>query len=277
MSHASRPLRALPLLALPLLAACGPAELTQAEAREALTQVVSAARGESATNEVIEVSTEFTLGQAAADAAEELRAWWASQAPCATVSREGATVTVDFGDLSDDCTYNEHSYGGLATITLSRVETGSVQVDWGFQAMTDGEVVVDGDATVTWAGGENPSRRVVHDLSWDHDGEIIDATGDRTISLIDPELGLSEGIRIDGVRGWLYEDQDWTLEIDQVEARPTDPVPQSGAYLLTTPAGKTATLSFLRLDEDTIQVTFSGVRGGDRVYEVSRYGVVTEQ
>ncbi len=266
------------LLSLPLLAACGPVELTAAEAREAVTQAVSSARGETTTTEVIEVSTDFTLGQAAEEAAEELRAWWASQAPCAQVSREGATVTVDFGDLADACEYNGHTYGGAATITLARAEEAGVEVAWSFLAFTNGESTVDGTADVSWVGGEDPSRHVQHELAWERVGQSYLATGDRTWTLLDPQAGVGEGIQIDGTREWLVEDADlWSLDIEGVEARPSDPVPQAGAYTLTTPAGKVATLSFERVDEDSIQVTLSGVRGGDRVYVVSASGEVSEE
>ncbi len=264
------------LLTLLPLAACGPVELTAAEAREALEQTVSSARGETTTTEIIEVSTDFTLGQAVEDAAEELRAWWASQAPCADVSRAGATVSIDFGDLADDCAYNERTYGGLATVTLTRADQAQVDLSWAFSAMTNGDVSVDGSADVRWAGGENPSRNVVHDLSWDRRGEVIETSGDRTWTLLDPAQGVSEGIEINGTRDWLVAESAWSLSIDGVEARPVDPVPQAGTYTLTTPAGKTATLTFERLDEDTIEVTFSGVRGGDRVYQVTSSGDVSE-
>jgi len=259
--------------------ACTPAsqELTRAEAREALSSSVSSARGESATTEVISVTTSFTLGEAVEDAAEELRAWWASQADCADISRDGATVTVDFGDLSDDCTYNGHTYAGLASVTVERTDEQDVLVSWVFDALSNGDVSVSGDADVTWAGGDEPSRHVVHDLTWDRDGETIEATGDRTQTLLDSEAGLSGGIGINGERAWTSSASgDWSLDINDVEARPTDPVPQHGVYVLTTPAGKEAVITFERVDDDTIRVTMSGVRGGDRIYDVSSAGEVGE-
>lgn len=251
-------------------------ELTRAEAKEAMEASVSSARGEAATTEVIEISTSFTLGQAAEDAAEQLRAWWAAASPCATVTRDGSTVTADFGDLADDCTYNGHTYGGLASVTVDRTDQDDVAVTWAFDSLTNGDVTVDGGADVTWAGGENPSRHVVHDLVWDRDGETLAATGDRIQTLLDPDAGISEGILINGTRDWSADAGDWALDIADIEARPVDPVPQAGVYTMTTPAGKTATLTFESLDDDTIAVTLSGVRGGDRVYEVSSTGAVTE-
>lgn len=269
-------MRNLILLSTLSLAACGDRELTRAEGREAVEAAISSARGEAATTEVIAVSTDFTLGGAAQDAAEELRAWWAAASPCAAVSRDGATVTVDFGDLSDDCTYDGHSYGGAVTVTVDRTEASDVGVSWTFEAFTNGDVTVDGAAEVTWASGDNPSRRVVHALSWDRQGELVDASGDRTQTLLDVDAGLSGGIEINGERAWSAESGEWSLDIDGVEARPQDPIPQAGTYTLTTPNGKTATLSFERVDDDTIRATLSGVRGGDVVYEVSATGEVAE-
>jgi hypothetical protein len=49
-------------------------------------------------------------------------------------------------------------------------------------------------------------------------------------------------------------------------------VPQAGLYRLATPQGKSATLSFSRIDEDTIKVT---VASGDQSFDfnVSKLGV----
>ncbi|NOY27516.1 MAG: hypothetical protein GXP62_16760, partial [Oligoflexia bacterium] len=67
---------------------------------------------------------------------------------------------------------------------------------------------------------------------------------------------------------------DWLLDIASVQMRGQDPVPQAGVYTLTTPAGKEATLSFTRLDEDTIQVVLGGGRK-DIVWHVTAAGVET--
>lgn len=264
----------LAVLALP--GCTGKGDLTGTEAKEAMTETVNSGRGEAATNEVIEVSTDFTLGEALEDAAEQLRAWWASQAPCADISRDGDTVTVDFGDLTDACTYNDHTYGGIARITVARTDTSDVEVDHAWEAFTNGDVTLDGTANVTWAGGDNPSRHVVHDLTWTRQDATIEATGDRNMTLVDPTVGLSDGIQIDGSRDWTSDAGDWALDIGGVQMRAQDPIPQSGTYTLTTSAGKTMTVVFERIDADTIQATVSGVRGGDRVYLVTSTGEVSE-
>lgn len=260
--------------ALGLLSACYEPPMSLAEAKEAMAQSFSSARGEAATDDVIYVSTDFTLGAAVEAAAEELRAWWASQAPCAEVRVEGATVTVDFGDLSDDCTWNGHTYAGLAAISVDSTTAGQLAVHHAWTGFNNGEITLDGTADVTWTGGEDPSRQIAHDLRWDDgEGEII-ATGDRTMTLVDPDAGLSAGLEINGGRAWESDAGPWDLRIDGVEVRGVDPVPQAGVYTVASPAGKTLSMAFTRIDDDTIEVVLSGLRGGDRVYEVSRTGQV---
>lgn len=265
---------------LPLaLTACERATppLTSAEAREAFAETVSSARAEASTAELIEVSTRFTLGQAVEDAAEELAAFWESQAPCAITQRDGATVTVDFGDLADDCTFNGHTFGGLVSVTVSRADTSSVLVHHEWTAFTNGVVTVDGGADVTWTGGEDPSRTVEHDLLWSDAERSGESTGNRTQRLIDPSAGLSAGIEVNGARGWIGDAGTWDLDIDGIELRGQDPVPQAGVYTLTTPAEKVMTMAFERIDEDSIQMTVSGIRGGDRVWLVTAEGQVVSE
>jgi len=60
-----------------------------------------------------------------------------------------------------------------------------------------------------------------------------------------------------------------------VQMRAIDPVPQAGAYSLATPEGHDLGLSFMRLDDETIQVTMTGGRR-DRVFEVTSAGAVSE-
>ena len=272
-------MRTLPFALLCLsLTACERAEpLTQAEARDAFSETVSSARAEAETTEIIEVSTSFTIGAAVEDAAEELRAFWESQAPCAVVSRDGASVTVDFGDLSDACTYNGHTYAGIARVTVERTDEGDVQVSHEWEGLTNGLVTVDGGADVTWSGGEDPSRHIVHDLVWSDATRSGESTGDRTQTLIDAEQGITAGIEINGVRGWTSDSGTWDLDIDGVAVRGQDPIPQAGVYTLTTPADKVLTMSFERVDDDTISMTVSGIRGGDKVWLVTAEGEVVEE
>jgi hypothetical protein len=66
------------------------------------------------------------------------------------------------------------------------------------------------------------------------------------------------------MRSWTGPAGRWDLAIDGVELRWVDPVPQAGSYTLATPFEKSMTLSFDRVDEDTIRVT---VESGARSFE----------
>ncbi|MFN7142831.1 MAG: hypothetical protein ACK4YP_03580 [Myxococcota bacterium] len=230
--------------------------LTNAEAREALEEAVASAKAEAVTGGVVELATGVTLGAAVEDAAEELRAFAASQVPCSTVTRVGATVTIDFGALEDACTWNGHTYAGVATVIVE-ANTDAVEVTHLWEGLTNGEVTVDGGATVTWS---DASRRVVHDVTWTDGERTVQAGGDRTQRLLDPDAGIAGGIVVDGERHWVTDGEGWDLAIEGVEMRGQDPVPQAGVYTVTTPAGKRAVLSFARLDDDTIEVTLTGTR-----------------
>ena len=252
------------------LLGCGEEPMTGTEARAAMDEAFTAERGLAPTAEPIEIATHFTIGGAVDTAADELRAWVESQIPCATATRDGNTLTLDFGDLADTCTYNGHTYAGVAAITIEKNDAAEVVVTHTWTGLTNGVVTVDGGATVTWSAAD-ASRHVVHDLEWTDGARTVHATGDRTQTLIDPEAGLAGGIRIDGSRDWTADAGTWDLAIAGVEVRGVDPVPQAGGYTVTNPAGKAMSMAFSRIDDDTIEVTVTTGRW-ERVYEVSRDG-----
>ncbi len=239
--------------------ACKPPEeaLTRAEAEAAMDQAASASRVTALTADAIEISTDFTLGEGVEAAAEALAAFYRSQAPCADVTRERGTLTIDYGAAGDDCVWRGRTWSGQHVITIGRAEAAGVQVDHTWQTFSDGHVTLDGTATVTWSAAE-ASRQVTHALTWTGPGgQTLTGEGDRTQTLIDPAAGVQGGVRIDGSRSWTAE-QTWSLSIVGVEARPEDPVPQAGRYILLTPKDKRVILSFERLDADRIEVSMQG-------------------
>lgn len=263
-------MRRLALLALPLTGCFE--TLTWREAADAMEEAAAFGRMETFTGGVVEITTDFTLGQAAEDAAEELRGFLQSQVPCSTVTREGATVTMDFGTLEDDGVWNGRTYAGVAAVTLASVEAGRAELVHDWTGMTDGFITMDGGATVVW-DAQAGTRTVQHELTWtDEEGVERIGAGERVQRLLDESAGVQGGIRIDGERTWSGPAGDWLLDIEAVEARPQDPVPQAGAYVLTLPSGKVATLAFARVDEDTIEVVLSGSRQ-DHVWHVTSVGV----
>lgn len=270
MRHAVRSLVSL-VAASALLSSCSienDEPLTREEAEEAVDASTLSSSAQALTYDIVEISTHFTLGDAARAAALKLRAFAASQIPCSSVTAEEHVVTIDFGDLSDGCTFRGHRYAGTAIIEIERSE-GEAQVHHTWQGLTNGKVTVDGEADVTWSRAES-SRHVRYAMDFtssDHPGHALHATGDVTQTLIDPAAGFDSGIEIDGSREWSLDDgRTWVLEIEGVEVRRQDPVPQAGSYTLTTPEDKTLSLAFERISDTVIRVTATGARG--RVFHV---------
>ncbi|NVB43063.1 hypothetical protein G6O69_34895 [Pseudenhygromyxa sp. WMMC2535] len=248
------------------------------EFREALDEAVVQGEAQAMANDVIEISTSFTIGQAVAEAREEIRAFAESQIPCSSVTLEGETgLSIDFGELGD-CSYNGKTYAGVITLDLeANADASEVIVHHGAEAFRNEDIQLDGSIDVTWGGG---ARKVVSDLSFSGEGGVsLEISANRTMTFIDPALGLAGGVEISGSRTWESARGQWSLDIDAVEVRGQDPVPQSGEYVLTNPDDAVVTMSFERLDEDTIQVTMTGSgsrRSRERVYEVSSTGSVDE-
>jgi hypothetical protein len=257
------------VLACSLLApACGGANeepLTRDEAEEAVASVNLSASAQSLTHDIVEISTNFTIGQGLREAALELKLFAEAQIPCAVVSADAhqgeGHVTIDFGDLSDACSFRGRTYAGVVELDIQRAE-GTVLVHHRWQGLSNGQVTVHGEADVTWSR-DDASRHVVYDLEFsheDHDGALR-ASGDVTQRLLDSVLGITAGVAIDGTREWSAGDRSWSLDIDGVQVRGLDPVPQAGTYSLVTPSDKHVTLSFERLNPTTIRVTLTGPKG----------------
>lgn len=248
------------------LVGCGE-EMGIFEASAALEQSARSGEGTTATQEPIEVSTDFTLGAGLEQAAEELAVFWDSQAPCTEVTHTGATLTIDWGGLGDGCTYNGHSYAGLSAITVQRTDPTELQVLHEWTGFRNEDVQVDGDALVTWSSLAR-THHVVTEHTWTAtDGATADVVGEHEVGVRDDGAFL-----LDGTRDWHAEGGDWHLDMVGIGFRLQDPLPEEGSYIVKNPAGKVLELAFARVDEDTIEAVLTGVRGGDLVYHVSRAG-----
>lgn len=84
------------------LAGCG--GKARAEMRATVEEAVRANRAEVLTAEVIELSADFTMGEAEENAAAAIRAWYDAEIPCADTTLSGTMLEVDFGDIADGCT-----------------------------------------------------------------------------------------------------------------------------------------------------------------------------
>lgn len=253
-------------LALPLpiiLAGCpknkdrSEENFTMAEARLALDEASASTSAESLASANVEFSTSFTIGAGIAQAAAELRSFFQSQLPCAEVTLEGATLTVEYGVNDGTCTYRGHEFSGSSSITVERNSEGQVAVHHEWNGLSNGIVMLDGEADVTW-DFEARERRIVHHAEWTYlpTGRQGVGEGDRVQTPLGG--GVAEGIEVEGTRSWTGERGRWDLSIDGVEMRWDDPVPQAGSYTLVTPDDKTLSLSFSRVDTDTIGVTVEG-------------------
>lgn len=248
-------------------------EMSLSEAGQALDEAGSEAQASSAVNATIEISTNFTIGQAVEKAAAELKSFVESQLPCADIQLQNATLSITYGAKPGNCIYKGQSYSGKHTITVSKDEQGDVVVEHVWDNLKNQVVSVSGKATVTW-NFQDPSRHVVHDLKWTRlfDGK----TGEGTVDEIQKPLsgGVVEGISVDGDRTWTAKTGKWDLAINNVEVRWIDPIPQAGSYELTAPGGKKATLSFSRIDASTIE---ADLVTGKKTYKfiVDKTGKVT--
>jgi hypothetical protein len=267
------------VLVLPLLVLTGcPREkeeaLTAGEAQQALEQARDAGQAEGLTSASVDIATNFTIGQAVKDSAAELRTFIGSQLPCADVKLEDAKLTVVYGARSGNCSYRGHEFSGTHEISIERNDDASVEVHHEWIDFSNGVIELDGSADVTWNFADK-TRRVQHESHWKHlaSGRIGTGSGDRVQSVL--AGGLAEGIQIDGARAWDGEQGHWDLAIDGVQMRWNDPVPQSGSYTLTTPFQKSVSMSFERVDDDTIRVTVAGPNR-EFSFTVSKLGSIAE-
>ncbi len=265
------------VLALPLALAGCPKDnspLTLGQARQALDEASVSSQAEALTLNEVEITTNFTIGDAVQTAAQNLRDFIASQLPCAAITLQNATLSIEYGANPGNCTYRGQTFSGKTSVTIKSNSSGKVEVDHHWDNFSNGKVSVTGDATVTWSLTDQ-TRHVVHTATWTRvsDGLTGTGTGDRTQKPLSG--GITEGFQVDGTRSWSGKSGQWDLAIDGVQMRWVDPVPQAGSYSLGTPFNKSLTLSFSRVDANTIQVT---VTNGKRSFHfnVTKAGSVTQ-
>jgi hypothetical protein len=271
MNRAFCLLAALPLT-LTLTGCPKEGELTSAEAQESLQQASASSQAENLAAASVDISTNFTIGGALEKAAGELKTFIDSQLPCADVTLDGATLTIEYGVNAGNCSYRGHTFSGSSSLTVSKNAMNEVEVDHVWTGLSNGVVRLDGTAKVTWNFSDQ-TRHVVHDVTWTHlaSGRTGKGTGDRTQKPLSG--GITEGIQVDGTRSWTGARGSWDLAIDGVQMRWSDPVPQSGSYSLATPFDKSVSMSFSRVDSDTIKVTVAGAKR-EFSFTVSKAGAI---
>lgn len=271
MNRALGLLAALPLT-LTLTGCPKEGELTAAEAQESLQQAAASSQAETLAAASVDISTNFTIGGALEKAASDLKTFIGSQLPCADITLENATLTIEYGVNPGSCVYRGHTFSGTSSITVSKNAMNEVEVDHVWTGLSNGVVELDGTAKVTWNFSDQ-TRHVTHRVTWTQiaTGRRGEGTGERTQRPLSG--GITDGIRIDGTRSWTGPRGTWDLAIDGVEARWSDPVPQAGSYSLRTPFDKSVTMSFARVDSDTIEVTVAGAKR-EFNFTVSKAGAI---
>jgi hypothetical protein len=230
--------------------------LSEGDAEVALQQSALSAQADTLVSDTVELSTNFTIGQGLENAAEQLKLYLQSQLPCAAIVRERTTLSIMYGEKSGDCSYHGHSVTGEHTIQVMRNADNEVSVHHEWDDLSDGHLSISGNADVTWSRTAK-SRHVLHELTYRvlngrDQGRTGTGRGDRTQTAIDG------GLRVEGERSWDGDRGHFALDIEGVEMRFVDPVPQSGTYSLTTPSGAALTLVFSRRDADSIRVEVLG-------------------
>jgi hypothetical protein len=230
------------------------------DAQQALVDSSLASQAETLLSAGVDISTQFTIGDAVEQAATELQNFVASELPCASIARTGATLTVSYGALPGDCTYRGHAFAGSQTIQVMRNAANEVAVHHEWSDFNDGHVSLTGSADVVWSSSTQ-SRHVTHDIEWTalsgaYHGETGSNHGDRTQTPL-ANGGIAVGLRIDGTRSWDGALGHFDLDIDGVEVRWSDPVPQAGAYVLTSTSDLPLTLAFNRISAQSIRVSAS--------------------
>lgn len=250
--------RAIPML-MAILCLPGCLGFTVEEAKTALEEIELTSQASALEANSVEITTNFTIGQAVEQAAAEIRDYIHSQLPCADITLEGTTLTVTYGAKAGNCTWHGQTFTGSHSITVTSNEPGVVQVEHVWTELTNQIVQLDGTATVTWSASD-VTRRVVHSATWTRlaDGRNGQGSGDRLQQPL--PKGILTGFMVDGEREWLGESGQWNLDIDNVQMRWTDPVPQAGSYTLQTPFDKDLQVSFERVTDTQIRVTISGPR-----------------
>lgn len=245
-------------------------EASGAQVRQAMDEIALTGQAAGLENGIVEITTSFTIGDGVEAMLEEVRNFAQSQVACSSVeSPQPGMLVIDFGELGDACQYRGKTYAGVVTVTWE-LSDDAVIVEHDYDGITDGIVTLQGQSTVTWA---DASRRVETDVTFENDRTSIEVESDRTQTLLG---GLGDGIKVVGTRDWTSPRGLWSLDIDDVEMRAVDPVPQAGSYTLTTPQEHQLTLGFKRLDEDTIEVSITGGRD-DFAFQVTSAGEVAEE
>jgi len=209
-------------------------------------------------------NSRFDIGQGLDNAAEQLKLQLNAELPCAAVTRQGSELNIFYaaqpldGAAGSDCSWRGRALAGQHSVRVMRNADNEVGVHHEFTDFRDDKLSLSGSADVTWSR-ISKSRRVVHTvtfaaLSGASAGVTGESTGDST------QITLADGVRINGLREWHSSRGLYSLDMQAIEQRFTDSVPELGAYALTLPSDDALILAFGRIDTDNILVTVQGAQ-----------------
>ena len=168
-----------------------------------------------------------------ANAAEHIRDFVHSQLPCAEVTLEDATLTIEYGALPGNCTLPRPQVRTARTRSTSRRTT--TTKSWSSTTGRTSTTAASRSAatpSVTWnAQGPEPARRARADLDA-HVRRPHRPRAAATASQRPLAGGLRRRLRGRRHARWEGKRGRWDLDIDHVEMRWADPVPQAGSLVL---------------------------------------------
>lgn len=233
------------------------------------------------------------------DLLETAMEFWETQSPCSTLEIIDDALVLDFGVLEDECTFHEHTYAGITTIRMEMADD-QLTIVFENQGLTNGVVTIDGTVervivgdrhTVTaeltttrdvsecegrgWSQGQGRGRGQTQGQSQSQgpydmpeDGLVTtDVSAQFEYSPLDADQGYQSGFVVDGQSTRQAHRGELAATVAGIEIVYGEMVPQAGQRVMNTPHGDTVTLTFSRIDEQTIGVHVQGPMG-EREFEV---------
>jgi hypothetical protein len=226
-------------------------KLTADEAEESLLHLMPASAAENLTDAAVDLSLQFAPGDSPEKATFKLMNGIGADLPCAQVSVDGLTLTVEYGVNPGNCEYRRHTFSGTSSMTVRENESGETVLDQVWTGLSDGVVRLDGTVTVN-PNYASSMRHVVHDLVWEvlATGRTSKGVGERRQwSSIDGSTSSS------GTQRWSDDSGTWQLDMYSARKSRFASLPEFGGYWLTSPSNREVGIGFSRLDAGTIVVT----------------------